>query len=67
MDTTSLFAGVILGSIGLGYLMYGKRQKKAIAFLSGVLLCAIPYFISNIFLLGLAGAALMALPFLITY
>jgi hypothetical protein len=67
MDTTSLFAGVILGSIGMGYLIYGKRQKKGMAFLSGVLLCAIPYFISNIFLLGLASAALMALPFFITY
>ena len=67
MDATTLFAGVILGSIGLGYIVYGTRQKNPIALVSGVVLCGIPYFISNIVLLALAGIVLMALPFAIRY
>ena len=28
MDTNTLFAGIIFGSIGMGYLMYGKKQQN---------------------------------------
>ncbi len=67
MDATTLYAGVILGSIGLGYIVYGRKQKNPIALISGVVLCGMPYFISNIILLAAAGIALMTLPFLIRY
>lgn len=65
MDATTLFAGVIFGSIGMGYLVYGKKQHKGMALLSGLLLCLVPYFTANIYLLVLAGILLMALPFFI--
>jgi len=67
MDATILFLGVIFGSIGLGYIVYGRKQKKPIALVSGLVLCGIPYFISNTILLLAVGAALIALPFLLRY
>jgi hypothetical protein len=67
MDATTLYAGVILGSIGLGFIVYGRKQRNPIALVSGVVLCGMPYFISNILLLTAAGIALTALPFLIRY
>jgi hypothetical protein len=67
MDATTLYAGLILGSVGLGYIVYGRKQRNPIALVSGVILCGMPYFISNIILLAAAGIALMALPFLIRY
>ncbi len=67
MDATTLYAGLILGSIGLGYIVYGRKQRNPIALISGVALCGIPYFISNIIFLAAAGIALMVLPFLIRY
>lgn len=67
VDATTLYAGVILGSVGLGYLVYGRKQKNPIALISGVALCGIPYFVSNILLLAAAGIALIAMPFLIRY
>ncbi|MEC4676512.1 MAG: hypothetical protein VST72_06285 [Nitrospirota bacterium] len=67
MDTTSIMWGVMFGSIGMGYLMYGKRQQRGIALLSGVVLCVFPYFVSNIFLMLLIGVALMALPYFVRY
>ena len=68
METsTSLFLGVLFGSIGMGYIVYGKKQRKGIALLSGVGLCAFPYFVANVFMIILVAIVLMALPFLIRY
>lgn len=67
MDSTTLMWGVLFGSIGMGYLMYGRKQRRGIALLSGVLLCVIPYFVSNVFLIILIGISLMALPYFLRY
>ncbi len=64
MNTTTLFLGLIFGSIGMGYLIYGRKQKHGIALLSGVALCALPYLVSDILFITLIGAGVMALPFL---
>ena len=65
MDSTSLFLGLIFGSIGMGFFIYGKKQKKGIPLISGLVLCGIPYFISNTLLLIGAGVLLIVLPFAI--
>ena len=65
MDTATLFAGVILGSIGLGYVVFGRKQRNPIALASGIALCGLPYFLSNILILILASIALMVVPFVI--
>ncbi len=67
MDATTLFVGGILGAIGLAYIVYGKKQRKAIALLCGVGLCGIPYFISNMIALVAVCVALMVLPFFARY
>ena len=65
IDTNTLFAGMLFGSIGMGYIIYGKKQQNFIALLSGVALCGIPYFVANVLLLVLICGALMAIPFFI--
>jgi hypothetical protein len=68
MDTSStIVLGILFGAIGLGYIIYGRRQRRGIALLSGVLLCAIPFFVPNIIIILLIGIALMTLPFFIRY
>jgi len=64
VNTTTLFLGLIFGSIGMGFLIYGRKQKHGIALLSGVALCALPYLVSDILFITLIGAGVMALPFL---
>jgi len=64
-NTSTLIWGVILGSIGLGFLVYGKKQKAIIPLFSGVGLILVPYFISNMYILILSGIVLIALPYLI--
>lgn len=68
MDSmTSIMWGVVFGALGMGYLLYGKKQQRGIALLSGVLLCVFPYFVSNVFLMILIGIIVMALPYFIRY
>ena len=61
----TLLWGVIFGSIGLGFFVYGKKQKAIIPLISGIGLICIPYFISNIYLLLLSGISLIALAYFI--
>ncbi len=57
--------GVIFGSIGLGFFVYGKKQKVIIPFISGIGLMIIPYFISNVFILVTTGILFVGFPFFI--
>jgi hypothetical protein len=58
---------VIFGSIGMGYFIYGKKQGRGAALLSGFALIVIPYIFSNVFLLLLIGIAFMALPYFVQF
>lgn len=65
MNSSSLMWGVIFGAIGLGFFVYGKKQKAIIPFLSGLGLMLFPYFILNTVVLVFTGIILVALPFVI--
>jgi hypothetical protein len=60
-----LFLGLIISSIGLGFFVYGKKQKVFAPLVCGLLLMIYPYFVSSIFLLVVIGVALMALPYFV--
>lgn len=68
MDSeASLIWGLLFGSIGLAYFIYGKKQKRGVPFASGIGLMVFPYFVSNSYLLVIIGAALVALPYFLRY
>jgi hypothetical protein len=58
-----LLWGVLFGSVGFGYFLYGKKQTATVPLVSGIALIVFPYFISNAVTLVLAGAAIAALPY----
>ena len=64
-DSSVLIWGVLFGSIGLGFLTYGKRQKAVVPLVVGIALLLSPYFISNVLILVAVGMALIALPYFI--
>ena len=61
--TAVLLWGLLFGSIGLGYFIYGKKQRAAVPLLCGLALMAFPYFVSNTILLVCIGAGLVAIPY----
>lgn len=60
-----LWWGLLFGSIGLGFFVYGKRQKAPVPLVCGVALMVFPYFVSNLWVMVLLGAALMAVPWFV--
>ena len=62
MDTGSLMIGLLLGSIGVGYCIYGKKQRNLVVLLCGLLLVGLPYFIENNLLLLLSAVVVMLAP-----
>ncbi|MDH2171397.1 amino acid transport protein [Acinetobacter johnsonii] len=67
MNATQLFLGVIFSSIGLGYFLYGKKQKMTVPFVVGLFLMVFPYFIENNALLGGIGLLLSAIPYFLCF
>ena len=63
----NLFFGIVAGAIGVGYLVYGRRQKKLVPVIAGVLLCVYPYFVEGWLWLGVVGALLVAAPFVVDF
>lgn len=65
MTTSTIMLGVIFGSIGFGFFVYGKKQQAFVPLLSGIGLIIFPYIFSNVFILVTVGVVLVALPFVI--
>jgi hypothetical protein len=63
VNTASLLWGVLFGSIGLGFFIYGKKQRQVVPLVCGVAMMIFPYFVSGNVLTVIVGVALMAIPY----
>ena len=58
MDISStLFASLVWGSIGLGFAIYGKKQRATAPLVGGILLMGISYLIGSALVMSLVGVA----------
>jgi ABC-type Na+ efflux pump permease subunit len=64
-STAVLMWGMLFGSIGAGFVIYGRKQKAIVPLCVGVALCVFPYFIANVYALVLVGVVLMAIPYFV--
>jgi len=63
--SSQLIWGMIFGAIGLGYFMYGRKQRAVVPLLTGISLFIFPYFVSNIYMLVGLGSILVMVPYFI--
>lgn len=63
MNTSTLLWGLLFGSIGLAFFIYGRKQRMVVPLVCGLTLMIFPYFVSNNILLVVLGLVLMALPY----
>lgn len=63
LSASSLFLGVLFGSVGLGFFIYGRKQRTIVPLLCGLALMVVPYFIPNALLLFVVGFVLVAVPY----
>jgi hypothetical protein len=59
----TLLFGLLFGSIGTVYMIYGKRQSSVIHIVVGAILVVYPYLFSNAILVFAAGVILTAIPY----
>jgi hypothetical protein len=56
---------LVIGSVGLGYMLYGRQQAHAVALACGLMLVVIPFGVSHLPALVAVALALMVLPFVL--
>ena len=64
-ETSSILWGLLFGSIGLGFFVYGRRQRRVVPLVCGIALMIYPYFVPNTILLVVLGVALVAIPYFV--
>jgi hypothetical protein len=65
MDINTILIGMLAGSIGLGYFIFGKKQSKPVPMFCGVGLMAYSYFFSDIWTLLGVGLLFIIAPIFI--
>jgi hypothetical protein len=67
MSTATILWGLLFGSIGFGFFLYGKRQRVIVPLVCGLALMIYPYFVSGTLLLLVIGIALMTVPYFLRF
>lgn len=65
MNESWLLWSLLFGSFGIGFFVYGKKQKAVVPLACGLALMIFPYFISNTIHLVAIGIMLIALPYFV--
>jgi hypothetical protein len=60
LNSNTLLASLLWGSIGMGFCIYGKRQREWIPMAGGVVLIGISYFIASWLWMSVASCAVIA-------
>ena len=63
MSESSLLWGLLFSSVGVGFFLYGKRQRSIVPLVCGLVLVIYPYFIANAIATVAIGIALMSIPY----
>ncbi len=61
LDANAILLSLAIGSVGLGFFVYGKKQGRLPQMVAGVLLLVYPYFVSNLVVMAAIGALVLAL------
>jgi RsiW-degrading membrane proteinase PrsW (M82 family) len=64
-DESLLIWGMVFGSIGLGFFIYGKKQKKPVPLAVGIGLFVFPYFVTTLTQMFIVGTILVLTPYFI--
>ena len=51
MGSGFLFSSLLIGTVGLGMLVYGKKSDQPLCLLSGLVMCVFPYFVHSLILM----------------
>jgi len=64
-DSSMMLWSVLFGGIGMGYFLYGKKQKAIVPLCVGIALFVFPYFVPSLMMLLIVGCVLVMIPYFI--
>ncbi|MBB1383445.1 hypothetical protein ACRN9Z_04635 [Shewanella frigidimarina] len=64
-SSSMIMWSVLFGAIGMGYFVYGKRQRAIVPLCVGMALIVFPYFVASVTTLLIMGIILVAIPYFI--
>ena len=59
-SSDTLIAGIIWSAVGLGFFIYGKKQRSFPPLVGGLAVMGIPYFISSALWMSVVAVAIIA-------
>ena len=65
MDQALLLWGLLFIAIGMGFFLYGRKQKRAVPLVCGIVLMVYPYFVPSTIWLVVIGVVLCAVPYFV--
>ena len=65
MNASTLLWGLVFGSIGMGFFIYGKKQQAMVPLLCGLALMVFPYFVTSAAWLMIIGITLIAVTYFV--
>jgi hypothetical protein len=63
MNVNVLLWGLLFSSIGLGFFLYGRKQRAVVPLVCGLVLMIYPYFVPNPVAVVVIGLVLTAVPY----
>lgn len=64
-NSAQIMWGMFFGAIGMGFFVFGRKQRSVVPLLTGIALFIFPYFITNSYLMVIVGAAIIAVPYFV--
>ena len=59
-NTNFLFASLIWGSVGVGYFIYGKKERSWVPMIGGLLLIVVSYCVGSALLVSVISLGIIA-------
>jgi hypothetical protein len=59
-SSSSFFASMMVGTVGMGFFVYGKKQQRIPQLFAGLALMAYPYFVDDVVVMLAIGAGVIA-------
>jgi len=61
VNANALLASVVVGSVGLGFFIYGKRQQRVPHLVVGLVMMVYPYLVGSVGLMAIIATGLIGL------
>jgi hypothetical protein len=67
MNGNNLLASLLIGSVGMGFFVYGKKQRRSPHLAAGILMMVYPYFVPGVAWMFVIAGAVVGLLYLASY